>query len=350
MASEGISPIGINDALIRRLMDSHGLRLIMVVDSGNKSLHAWFSVVGVTKEQLGKFKEEALALGCDPLPLNVPCQWVRMPNGPRKLADGTLVRQRVIYFDPISESEREPHVREEASNCESSAADVCIRTSIEATDGTDHSRIPVTKRLPGVQTDPAWFNEWVTSLMRKYAITSGSNRLPLLRGMATPMLARVSLIVAERIVKRQFREARDARVKVGVSVKTHLSDLHLCWRELIVTFVAKFNSREQIAWQELPVVAAQFKKAGCSYEMLMEGFRIVKMMAGTAKLNRRASFPLPQDDLAMRLGLIGEQRHRKAGAVIRALIELGVLCKVRGHVPPFGQKGSAAEYAWVPFQ
>jgi hypothetical protein len=70
--------------------------LVMVVDSGGKSLHAWFSARGASEAELVSFFRLACRLGADPSkwPLN---GYVRLPGGYR---NEKKKRQRIIYFDP----------------------------------------------------------------------------------------------------------------------------------------------------------------------------------------------------------------------------------------------------------
>jgi hypothetical protein len=69
--------------------------LVLVVDSGGKSLHAWFLVEGFSEEQIRKFFRYAVAAGADAATWT-KCQWVRMPGGLRDNGK----RQAVIYFNP----------------------------------------------------------------------------------------------------------------------------------------------------------------------------------------------------------------------------------------------------------
>jgi hypothetical protein len=69
--------------------------LVMVVDSGGKSLHGWFLVASVPQERIKDIFAYAVAVGADPMTWT-PCQLVRMPNGTRD--DGN--RQSVVYFNP----------------------------------------------------------------------------------------------------------------------------------------------------------------------------------------------------------------------------------------------------------
>ncbi len=70
----------------------------MVVDSGGKSLHAWFPMRGMSEPQAARFFGFACGLGADPSRWD-PCGWLRMPGGLRVRPDGTRVRQRIIYFE-----------------------------------------------------------------------------------------------------------------------------------------------------------------------------------------------------------------------------------------------------------
>jgi len=56
--------------------------LAMVVDSGRRSLHGWFSCRGVSPLKLEDFMQYAVQLGADPHTWT-PCQFVRMPGGIR---------------------------------------------------------------------------------------------------------------------------------------------------------------------------------------------------------------------------------------------------------------------------
>ena len=71
------------------------LPLVMVVDSGGKSLHGWFLVAGMEDGTVLKFFRYAVALGADPATWT-RCQWVRMPGGARDNGN----KQSVLYFNP----------------------------------------------------------------------------------------------------------------------------------------------------------------------------------------------------------------------------------------------------------
>lgn len=76
--------------------------LVMVVDSGGKSLHGWFHVRH-RLDDLPEFERIALMLGADKQPLTVLCQFVRAPWGTRRTSPGAAgVYQRVKYFDPFT--------------------------------------------------------------------------------------------------------------------------------------------------------------------------------------------------------------------------------------------------------
>ena len=70
------------------------LKLKMVVYSGNKSLHAWFSCENQAESQVHRFENMAIKLGADRATLR-QTQLVRMPNGKR---DNGKV-QKVIYWN-----------------------------------------------------------------------------------------------------------------------------------------------------------------------------------------------------------------------------------------------------------
>jgi hypothetical protein len=71
------------------------LPLVLLVFSGNASLHGWFKTSGVTKEILGEFYDKAVSLGADSKMFS-PCQFTRLPMGTHA-ATGKM--QRVIYFN-----------------------------------------------------------------------------------------------------------------------------------------------------------------------------------------------------------------------------------------------------------
>jgi hypothetical protein len=71
------------------------LPLVLVVHSGNKSLHGWFYCVGQPDERIEKFFRYAVSLGADPATWTL-CQLVRMPDGTRENGK----RQHVVYFNP----------------------------------------------------------------------------------------------------------------------------------------------------------------------------------------------------------------------------------------------------------
>ena len=73
--------------------------LALVVHSGGKSLHGWFSCAGETEDKLHKFMRYAVLLGADP-PTWSRCQFVRMPDGMRRKPGQFPVRQNVFHFNP----------------------------------------------------------------------------------------------------------------------------------------------------------------------------------------------------------------------------------------------------------
>ena len=71
------------------------LPLVLIVFSGNESVHGWFHVGGLAQEFVDKFFDHAEALGADHA-LRSPMQFARVPAGRHK--NGNL--QRVFFFDP----------------------------------------------------------------------------------------------------------------------------------------------------------------------------------------------------------------------------------------------------------
>lgn len=70
--------------------------LVLVVDSGGKSLHGWIDCSGAQRHKIARFMQYAVWLGADQH-LWTPCQWVRMPGGTRTGG----ARQHVLYFRPL---------------------------------------------------------------------------------------------------------------------------------------------------------------------------------------------------------------------------------------------------------
>ena len=73
--------------------------LVMAVDSGGKSVHAWFYVEGMARQDQARFFAVACLLGADATRWDI-CGWLRMPGGTRVKADGSHARQRILYFNP----------------------------------------------------------------------------------------------------------------------------------------------------------------------------------------------------------------------------------------------------------
>ncbi len=73
------------------------LPLVMVVDSGGKSLHAWYRVDRVNARDHVRFFCVACMLGADPTRWDI-CGWLRMPGGLRVVEGVPAVRQRVLHF------------------------------------------------------------------------------------------------------------------------------------------------------------------------------------------------------------------------------------------------------------
>jgi hypothetical protein len=73
--------------------------LVLVVHSGGKSLHGWFSCAGADEDTLLRFMRYAVSLGADHATWT-RCQFVRMPDGLRPRRGAAPVRQRVFHFNP----------------------------------------------------------------------------------------------------------------------------------------------------------------------------------------------------------------------------------------------------------
>jgi hypothetical protein len=76
--------------------------LVMAVDSGGKSVHAWYRVEGMARQDQARFFAMACALGADSTRWDI-CGWLRMPGGLRMKADGSRVRQKILYWSPVNE-------------------------------------------------------------------------------------------------------------------------------------------------------------------------------------------------------------------------------------------------------
>jgi hypothetical protein len=69
--------------------------LVLVVFSGNASLHGWYTCVGASEDEVREFLTYACCLGADPALFSM-CQLTRMPGGTH--ANGK--RQEVVFFAP----------------------------------------------------------------------------------------------------------------------------------------------------------------------------------------------------------------------------------------------------------
>ena len=74
--------------------------LVMAVDSGGKSVHAWYCVEGMSRQDQARFFAVCCLLGADPTRWDI-CGWLRMPGGLRVKPDGVRVRQRILYFGDV---------------------------------------------------------------------------------------------------------------------------------------------------------------------------------------------------------------------------------------------------------
>jgi len=75
--------------------------LVMAVDSGGKSVHAWYAVEAMARRDQARFFAVACLLGADPTRWDI-CGWLRMPGGLRSRPDGGRVRQKILYWSPAS--------------------------------------------------------------------------------------------------------------------------------------------------------------------------------------------------------------------------------------------------------
>ena len=79
--------------------------LVMAVDSGGKSVHAWYAVEAMTRQDQARFFALACLLGADQTRWDI-CGWLRMPGGLRVKPDpstgagqASRVRQRILYWN-----------------------------------------------------------------------------------------------------------------------------------------------------------------------------------------------------------------------------------------------------------
>ncbi|HNQ90541.1 MAG TPA: hypothetical protein PKM73_18155 [Verrucomicrobiota bacterium] len=73
--------------------------LVLVVDSGGKSLHGWFRVDRYNARDQVRFFCVACLLGADPTRWDI-CGWLRMPGGLRVIEGVPAIRQRILYSNP----------------------------------------------------------------------------------------------------------------------------------------------------------------------------------------------------------------------------------------------------------
>lgn len=73
--------------------------LVLVVDSGGKSLHAWYRVDHLCRRDQARFFATACLLGADDSRWDI-CGWLRMPGGLRQVKGVPAIRQRILYHAP----------------------------------------------------------------------------------------------------------------------------------------------------------------------------------------------------------------------------------------------------------
>jgi len=92
--------------------------LVMAVDSGGKSVHAWYAVEAMARQDQARFFAVACLLGADQTRWDI-CGWLRMPGGLRVKHDPSTsstssrqagsgqvsrVRQRILYWNGLNGS------------------------------------------------------------------------------------------------------------------------------------------------------------------------------------------------------------------------------------------------------
>jgi len=100
LVREGLDPQHLSASVILNRIPRE--RIVMVVDSAGKSLHAWLNIKGLSKSQRDGFFQAGCVYGVDPAG-RLPEQQFRLPNGTRHLqTDGgnTTAVQQVLYFNP----------------------------------------------------------------------------------------------------------------------------------------------------------------------------------------------------------------------------------------------------------
>jgi hypothetical protein len=101
----GFSLKNICEQLLLHLARQNDLPLVLIVDSGGKSLHGWFNCTELDEPSVRAFFDTAVAIGADPATW-CPCQWVRLPGGIRRESGKPPIRQTVTYFDPSAVAPR----------------------------------------------------------------------------------------------------------------------------------------------------------------------------------------------------------------------------------------------------
>lgn len=81
-------------ALAWHLIEEQGLPVVMIVDSGGKSLHSWLFVEGASEQEVDTLFDYAGRLGYDPA-TRTKSQMVRLPDGRRDNGNA----QQVVWFD-----------------------------------------------------------------------------------------------------------------------------------------------------------------------------------------------------------------------------------------------------------
>jgi len=100
LVQAGVNPQALSASVILHRIPRE--RIVMVVYSAGKSLHAWLNVKGLSQSQREGFFQAGRVYGIDPAG-RLPEQQFRLPNGTRFIQAGcgvVAVRQQVLYFNP----------------------------------------------------------------------------------------------------------------------------------------------------------------------------------------------------------------------------------------------------------
>jgi hypothetical protein len=230
------------------------LRLVLVMHSGGKSLHAWFAAAGVPEERIDQFFNLACHLGADPQML-VPCQLARIPDGRRENGN----RQRLIFFDPEAvpsvsttrqESAQEPEL--EPENVPGPVAVPEVTGPQEAKDpAVSEADLAEARRTAGELTAPAksadltrplWNDGIVSAVMKAFGATSATLTAP--KGAELPPRNPPPGIF---VPGKPYIPSQAQRVRVPPGLTTAQRDAWL-ERDLEEAIGAEFIDRPESIW------------------------------------------------------------------------------------------------------